>query len=341
MIISRLSDGDLVEVNARWEKMFGSETVGRALVELNIYGSEQDREKLVVSMKSGVPLHDVELCLRLTSGELRKTLISATREEMGGEMCLLVTIRDITDKKRAEEAHRDLAHASRLAVVGELTAMVAHEVNQPLGAILSNAEAAEMLLESDKPPLDEIRKILADIRKNDVRANEAIRRIRGLLRKREMQLQAVDLDETIADVVRLATGDALRHGVVIEMELTRGLPLVKGDRVHLQQVLLNLILNGMDAMSQIPDSRRRLRIGARENGHGHIEVAVSDCGAGISDDRMPHIFDSFFTTKREGMGLGLSIARSIVEAHNGEIGVENNSSGGATFRFTVPIAAGV
>jgi len=341
MIISRLSDGHIIEVNDRWETLFGYrrlETLGQTMVDLNIYGSDAEREKLLANMKPGMPLHDVELRLRLRTGEMRNTMISANTEEIGGELCLLVTIRDITDRKRAAEAQRDLAHASRLALVGELTAMMAHEVNQPLGAILSNAEAAEMLLEQQDPPLEEIRKILSDIRKNDLRADEAIRRIRGLLRKREMQMQSLDLTETIQEVVRLATGDALQRRIAIDAQVAPRLPPITGDRVHLQQVLLNLILNGMDAMNDTPEPIRHLTIAASGNGNGYVEVRVSDRGRGIAVDEMPHIFNSFFTTKRDGMGLGLSIARSIIEAHKGQIHAEANPEGGATFRLTLPMA---
>ena len=244
--------------------------------------------------------------------------------------------RDITDRKRAEEARRNLAHASRLAVVGELTAMIAHEVNQPLGAILSNADAAEILLESKRPPLDEIRQILVDIRSNDLRASEAIRRIRALLQKREMEMCPLDVNETVADVARLVTGDALRRRVQIHKEFAADLPTVLGDRVHLQQVLLNLIVNSMDAMADTPEVGREICLRTMRNGDNTIEVAVEDAGHGIPANTLSRMFESFFTTKKDGMGLGLSIARSIIEAHHGRIWVENNSRSGATFRFTLP-----
>jgi two-component system, LuxR family, sensor kinase FixL len=242
---------------------------------------------------------------------------------------------DITERKQAEEANRNLAHAQRLAVMGELTAMVAHEVNQPLGAILSNAEAAEMLLDSKNPPLDEIREILGDIRRDDLRADDAIRRIRALLRKREMQMEPLDLNETVSEVLRLAAGDVSRRHVEIRRKFARGLSLVLGDRGHLQQVLLNLIFNGMDAMKDTPEGARQLTVQTRSNSQGSVELAVTDCGCGIAPDRMPRLFESFFTTKKDGMGLGLSIARSIIEAHQGRIWAENNSGGGATFHITL------
>jgi PAS domain S-box-containing protein len=244
--------------------------------------------------------------------------------------------RDITDRKRAEEARQNLAHASRLVVVGELTAMIAHEVNQPLGAILSNADAAEILLESKAPPLDEIRQILVDIRSNDLRASEAIRRIRALLQKREMEMHPLDVNETVADVLRLVTGDALRRRVQIRKEFTADLPMIRGDRVHLQQVLLNLIVNSMDAMAETADGNRQICVRTMRNGDNTVEVAVEDAGHGIPANKLSRVFDSFFTTKKDGMGLGLSIARSIIEAHQGHIWAENNSQSGVTFRFTLP-----
>ena len=247
---------------------------------------------------------------------------------------------DITDRKHAEEANRKLAHTARLAVVGELTAMVAHEVNQPLCAIMSNAEAAEMLLDTADPPLTEVRQILADICQDDLRAHEAIRRIRALVQNREMQLQPLDLNSAIADVLRISTGDALRRRVKVEVELGENLPAVSADRLYLTQVLLNLIVNGMDAMVDTPEASRQLLVRTAANDADHVEVSVTDCGHGIAADKMPHLFDSFFTTKPDGMGLGLSIARSIIQAHQGHIWAENRASGGACFRFTLRTAAG-
>ena len=244
--------------------------------------------------------------------------------------------RDITDRKRAEEANRNLAHAARLAVAGELTASIAHEINQPLGAILSNADAAEMLLERPHPPLDEIRQILADIRRDDLRASDVIQHLRALLRKHELEIQPLDFNELITEVLRLAAADGQRRRVHFVREFAADLPLVPGDRVHLQQVMLNLMLNAMDAMADTPIQRRRVTLRTRPTAGGGVEVAVIDTGSGIDPERLNHIFDSFFTTKKEGMGLGLSIARSIIEAHRGALTVMNNPDGGATFAFTLP-----
>jgi C4-dicarboxylate-specific signal transduction histidine kinase len=231
-------------------------------------------------------------------------------------------------------AQERLAHASRLAVVGELTASIAHEINQPLGAILINADAADMLLASLPASLAEVRQILDDIRKDDVRASEVIRRLRDLLRKREMRMDPVDLNECISEVVGLVTSEAHRRGVAVETWLAGNLPIVQGDKVHLQQILLNLILNGIEAMGDMRGVKTlAIRTSMQQKS---VEVAVTDIGSGIEPERFAKLFDPFFTTKSEGMGLGLSIARSLVEAHGGRIWADNNSDRGATFRFTVP-----
>jgi len=205
----------------------------------------------------------------------------------------------------AQQQQMDLAHASRLTMVGELTASITHEISQPLGAILSNAETAEILLESKQPHLEEVQRILADIRKDDLRASEVIRRMRELLRKRELELKPIDLNAATSDVLRLLDGETHRRGVEIEKQFADTLPVVRGDEIHLQQVLLNLILNGMEAMSESSESNRRLTIRTACEGKDNVEVAVEDSGPGIPSERLPLLFDSFFTTKTHGMGLGL------------------------------------
>ena len=249
--------------------------------------------------------------------------------------------RDVTDRKGMDEESRKLAHAGRIALLGELTASIAHEINQPLGAILANADAAEMLLENGSGHLSDVRTILADIRRDDLRASEVIKQVRSLVRQRQMDLRPLDLPRLAAEVLRLAEPEARRRNVSIDLRFDSPLPEVRGDRVFLQQVFLNLALNAMEAMGELPAGQRRLTITAQRGADGQVEVAVVDCGHGIAPSLLPRLFDAFVTGRDDGMGLGLSISRSIVEAHGGRIQAENNPGGGATVRFTLPAAQAV
>jgi C4-dicarboxylate-specific signal transduction histidine kinase len=290
-------------------------------------------------IETGQPVVDVELqdmtAPRPVVGRVWLVSRYPVRDRKGAVLGVNTIAQEITERRQSEEMRQELAHASRLAMVGELTAAIAHEINQPLGAILSNADAAEMLLESSPPAIDQVREILSDIRKDDLRATEVIRGLRALLRKCEMENQPVDLNEVMSDVVLLVRTESRRRGVRVESEPAQDLPLICGDKVHLQQVLLNLVLNGMEAMADMPGERTlELRTGVRED--GSATIGVTDTGCGIPPERFSRLFEPFFTTKKEGMGLGLSIARSLVEAHGGQIWAENNPDGGATFRFTLP-----
>jgi PAS domain S-box-containing protein len=245
---------------------------------------------------------------------------------------------DITDRKRAEDANLRLNQASRLAVVGELTASIAHEIYQPLSAILCNADAAELLLQAGPGRLDHVRNILGEIRKDSMRASDTIRHTRDLLRKREPERTALDLHEVIAGVLQLVGREAERRQISLDAELCSKVPVVHGDKVHLEQALLNLMLNGLEAMADAPGPRRRLAVRTALTQDG-VEIVVEDHGHGIPPETVPRLFESFFTTKRDGLGLGLSIVRSIVEAHGGRIWAANRPEGGAAFHFTLPAAA--
>jgi signal transduction histidine kinase len=249
-----------------------------------------------------------------------------------------------TRRRRAElELQRnreELAHVARVSTVGELTTSVVHELNQPLGAILSNAEAAEMFLAAEPPALDEVRDILADIRKDDQRASGVIRRMRSLLRKQDLAPQSIEINEAVEEVLKLLNIDASARKVAMKFERTADLPRVRCDPVHLQQVILNLVLNGMEAMAYLPEEKRRIVVRTAPGDNGTVKIAVADSGPGIPTNKLPKLFEPFFTTKKGGMGMGLSIARTIVEAHHGQIWAENNSGIGATFYFTVPMDGG-
>ena len=222
--------------------------------------------------------------------------------------------------------------------MGQLASSLAHEINQPLGAILRNAEAAELYLEHPSPDLEEIRAILADIRADDQRAGHVIDRMRGLLKRHTLDPRRLDVGALVGEVVALVRVDAVTRQVKLGVDVPGDVPHVRGDRVHLQQVLLNLILNGMDALDAARPEDRRIRVSARLDAAAIVEIAVDDAGPGVPADLLAQIFDPFFTTKPSGMGMGLAISRTIVEAHGGRLWGENKQGGGAVFRFTLPIA---
>lgn len=238
-----------------------------------------------------------------------------------------------------QHLREELAHSSRVSTMGQLASSLAHELNQPLGAILRNTEAAELLVEQVPPDLAEIRAILADIRLDDQRAGGVIDRMRALLKRQKAERTYLALDELLHEVGALARTDALRRKVQMTVEVAPGLPPVCGDRIQLQQVLLNLILNGMDAMSEEPPENRRLIVEGRQMDAQTLEVRVRDRGPGVPAQSVSRLFEPFFSTKPHGMGLGLSISRTIIEAHQGKISVENQAEGGACFAFTLPVAS--
>jgi C4-dicarboxylate-specific signal transduction histidine kinase len=231
----------------------------------------------------------------------------------------------------------ELAHAARLAAVGELTAAISHEINQPLGAVQSSADAAEMLLESPSPRLERVREILANIRAANHRASEVVRRLRTLLHKHEPTRQTFDLNETVDDVLRMVDAELRRRRIGIESSSAQRPLWLEGDAVQIQQVVLNLLLNAMDAIGNAPSERRRIRVRVASDGEGMAVLQVSDRGEGIAEEDLPRLFESFFTTKTNGMGLGLSVSHSIVKAHGGRIQARNNSHGGATFAVALPL----
>jgi C4-dicarboxylate-specific signal transduction histidine kinase len=255
------------------------------------------------------------------------------RDANGAAVRIFGAIADCSDRKHLEEANRTLERFARLAMVGQITASIAHEMNQPLGAIRYNAEAGLLFLGREPYDKDELHEIFDDIRRDNRRASELVGRLRELLLDRELRLDPIDLNEVIADVVKLLRVESRQRRVQLTVECT-DLPHVLGDYSRLQQVLLNLILNAMDAISSLPEAHRRIAIRSARTGPTRVQVEVVDRGSGIDPAALPKIFDSFFTSKAHGMGLGLAIARSIVEAHGGTIWAQNNNDGaGATLAF--------
>ena len=229
-----------------------------------------------------------------------------------------------------------LLHASRLAVAGELTASIAHEINQPLAAILSNAEAAETMLEAGQLPRDELVQILGDIRRDDLRASEVIKRLRTLLAGHDVERRRFSLNDAVGDSAALLRAEARRRAVAMEQALLAQRTEVLGDPVQIQQVIINLCLNALDASEKVPQDRRRVRIETSDTPRG-VQLCVRDFGTGITEADLPRVFDSFFSTKRGGMGLGLAIARTIVEAHGGTIEAAPCDVG-TEFRILLPTA---
>jgi len=250
---------------------------------------------------------------------------------------------DITHRKQAEQEiekqRNELAHITRVSTMSQLASSLAHELNQPLGAIMRNAEAGELFLQDPSPDLDEVRAILADIRSDNQRAGTVIDRMRSLLKRHEIERNLLDLKLLAGEVITLMSSEAVTRKVRLALKPVSSLPPVRGDRVHLQQVLLNLLLNAMDAMNDSAPDGRRITVSVQDAGT-QVEVAVSDTGHGIPADKLAHVFEPFFSTKPNGLGMGLAICRSIIEAHRGSIRAKNNEAGGATFTITLPALAG-
>ena len=255
---------------------------------------------------------------------------------------ILTIVRETTARKKAEldadANRRELAHLGRVAMLGELSGKLAHELIQPLTAVLSNAQAARRLLEHQPPDVGMAQAALDDIIRNDRRAGAVIDRLRTLLRKGEAVLQPVDVNEVAREVIDLAYGELVSRRVTVKSTLPSAIPLVLGDRVQLQQVVLNLVLNACDAMNGTHTARRHLELSTAIEGE-FVQVVISDCGSGIPDDQLERVFEPFVTFREKGLGLGLAISRSIVAAHGGSISAENNAEGGATFRCLLPVAS--
>jgi PAS domain S-box-containing protein len=288
---------------------------------------------------------DIEYRIIRPDGEVRWVFAKGKLmcDDAGVPLRLIGVHVDITERKRAElEAQnhrRELAHLGRVALVGELSGALAHELNQPLAAILANARAGQRFLAHDPPDLGQVDEILSAIVDDDRRAGDVIRRLRALLKKDEGPREELDVNQIVHEVIGIAHGDLIAREISVTRTLAPALPPVTGDRVQLQQVVLNLVLNACDAMQAASPGSRRLALAtASENGDG-VRITVTDTGTGVRADHIEEIFEPFVTSKAQGLGLGLAICRSIVSAHEGRLWAENNSERGATFHLVLPASA--
>ncbi|HET7809329.1 MAG TPA: ATP-binding protein [Steroidobacteraceae bacterium] len=342
---------DRLWMTQRAREMFGLGWAGDGEVDMQqlrgmIEPDEFDRVRKVWEQAANAGAEqEVQFRINAPDGGTRWLVAHGRSERDPGSDSILAqgVLREVTDQWRArqenEELRRELAHAGRVSALGTLSSSLIHELSQPLGAIQLNADAAELLLNRPNPDLTEIRQILADIRRDDQRAGEVIEGLRKFLKRRQMDFGPVSVENLVADVASLLKSDALMRHVTLECTTEPGLPPVRGDKVHLSQVLINLLMNGMDAVAELPPPRRHVRLHARRKGEDGIEIEVADSGPGISRDALGRIFDPFFTTKTGGMGIGLSVSQSIVQAHQGKLSAENRADGGARFVLTLPKAA--
>jgi PAS domain S-box-containing protein len=319
---------DLVSGRLRWRDLTPAEwrdADERAIAELKAAGTVQPREKEYFRKDgSRVPV----LLGSTTFGD---------RQDEGVAFVL-----DLTERKHVEQALRDaqtnLAHVVRMTTLGELAASIAHEVNQPLAGVVANAEACLRWLDRGIPDLNAARRSVEWIIDDSNRASEVIRRVRALANKTEIEKVPLDVKDVVSEVITLVQRELISHQVSLRTELAPPLPMILGDRVQLQQVIINLVMNGIEAMQSVTDRPRELAIRSRQDGK-QVLVSVTDCGVGISAENEDRLFNAFFTTKSSGMGMGLSICRSIIEAHGGRLSATANVPHGATFQFTLPVNA--
>jgi PAS domain S-box-containing protein len=265
---------------------------------------------------------------------------SLQRDERDQPSSILETNTDIEETRRAQEAvakaQAELAHVARISTLGELTASIAHEVNQPLAAIVTSGEACLRWLDRDVPQLDGAKRAVERMIGDGRRASEVVRRLRNLARKDDFRKLPLDLNNVIDDTLPLVRRELFSHRVTLELEMAAELPPVAGDRIHLQQVVINLLMNAVQAMESLGDDPRELVVRTRAQEDGQVLVAVQDSGPGFAPGSEDHLFDAFFTTKSNGMGMGLSICRSIIEAHGGRLWAQANEPRGAVFQFLMP-----
>jgi two-component system sensor kinase FixL len=306
-----------------------------------------DRPRVIEAFRHlnspGVAL-DIEYQIVLQDGRQRHLhhIAQAVVDEAGRVVKQVGTIHDITDRRHAEDEARQLqerlTHFSRLSTMGEMAAGLAHEINQPLSAIATYAQACQRFLKQPEPDLADVLAALEQINTQALRAGEVIRRLRNFVKNREVKREAVECGRLLDDLRTLAETDARLHNIRLRIDAQEGLPTVYADPIQLQQVVLNLVRNAIDAMADAPEERREVMLTTRRSAEGEVEITVADHGSGLAPEATEHLFNPFFTTKSGGTGLGLAISKSIVRAHGGRLWHTPNEDSGARFHFTLPVA---
>ena len=268
-------------------------------------------------------------------------MVAHGTRDQDGQLEYIGAVQDVTERRLSEEAlgkaRSELAHVARVTSLGALTASIAHEVNQPLSGIITNASTCLRMLAADPPNVDGARETARRTIRDGNRASEVITRLRALFSKKDATTESVDLNEATREVIALSLSELQRNRVILRPELADDLPLVTGDRVQLQQVILNLLRNASDAMSGVDDRPRQLLIRTERDEDDRVRLTVQDAGVGFDPQAMDRLFEAFYTTKNDGMGIGLSVSRSIIESHHGRLWAAPNDGPGATFSFSIPL----
>jgi two-component system sensor kinase FixL len=342
MTIVRLSDARFQDVNESFERQTGfhrDEVIGRTVAECGMWIDPDDLAEVSREMRAEGRIGSREVRFRTKGGAPATAICSANIIMLGGEPCVLAMGLDITDRRNAEiqvsTLREELAHVGRLTLLDVLTGSLAHEINQPLAAILANTEAALRLLDTRPLQLHELRETLNDIRRDNRRAGDVLLPARTFLRKGAPRYEPVDMNSMVSEVVKLVRSNTAERRITLDVDLTPGMDPVLGDRVQIQQVMINLLMNAFDAVQEREPADRRvlLRTSPREKA---VTVDVRDRGQGLSDEALALIFEPFYTTKRNGMGLGLSICRAIMTAHGGMLEAVRNPDRGMTFSARFP-----
>lgn len=348
-----VKDGDsrYTLVNRNVADMFGlapRDLIGKTIGELGVAAVVAERlqrdDRSVIDTRQELIVGEENLVDARGQERLFHTIKRPILDRDGQRLLVLGVSTDITARKQAEleieRQRNELAHLSRITMLSELSGSLAHELNQPLAAILANAQAAQRFLAKVPPNLAEVRDILGDIIEDDRHAGGVIQGLRLLLKKGEMRQDRLDINDAVHSVLKLVRSDLLNARVSVRTKLNPQLPGIRGDRVQLQQVLINLVVNASEAMSAMPQDSRLLDISSAVAADGGVEVRVCDSGRGLSDVQMEHLFTPFYSTKEHGLGIGLAVCQRIIEAHGGELLATNNPAGGACFRFTLPACTG-